>query len=87
MTRRLVQVALAALYLAVFAVPSSAQVFTGRIDITVKDGTGAVLPGVTVELTGVETRRAVTDTEGTVRFLSLAPGRYVVTATLSGFNA
>src|SRR5262245_61660880 len=86
MRRRLVQVALAALYLAVFAVPSSAQVFTGRIDATVKDSTGAVLPGVTVELTGIETRRAVTDSQGQVHFLSLAPGRYTLTATLSGFN-
>ena len=87
MTRRLVQVALATLYLAVFAVPSFGQVFTGRIDVTAKDSTGAVLPGVTVELTGVETRRAVTDSQGQVHFLSLAPGRYTVSATLSGFNA
>ena len=49
MTRRLVQVALVALCLTVSAVPSSAQVFTGRIDVVAKDGTGAVLPGVTVE--------------------------------------
>ena len=31
---------------------ATAQVFTGRIDATVQDGTGAVLPGVTVEVTG-----------------------------------
>ena len=56
MTRRLVQLALAALCLAVFAVPSSAQVYTGRIDVTVMDGTGAVLPGVTVEAQGSSRR-------------------------------
>ena len=31
---------------------ANAQVFTGRIDLTVQDATGAVLPGVTVEVTG-----------------------------------
>ena len=33
----------------------AAQVYTGRIDVTVKDGTGAVLPGVTVEAVGTQT--------------------------------
>jgi carboxypeptidase family protein/TonB-dependent receptor-like protein len=86
MSRRLVQVALVALCLTVFALPSSAQVFTGRIDVVVKDGTGAVLPGVTVELTGVQTQRAVTDAQGGARFLNLAPGKYELVAKLSGFN-
>jgi hypothetical protein len=79
-------VALAALCLTALAVPSSAQVFTGRIDVTAKDGTGAILPGVTVELTGTQTANAVTDTRGEAHFLNLAPGRYAVTAKLSGFN-
>ena len=86
MTRRIVHVALVALCLTALAVPSSAQVFTGRIDVTVKDGTGAILPGVTVELTGTQTANAVTDTRGEVHFLNLAPGRYAVAAKLSGFN-
>ena len=50
MRKRLVQVAVMALCLISFAGFAQAQVFTGRIDITAKDGTGAVLPGVTVEL-------------------------------------
>ena len=66
MTRRIVHVALVALCLTALAVPSSAQVFTGRIDVTAKDGTGAILPGVTVELTGTQTANAVTDTRGEV---------------------
>ena len=86
MTRRMVHVALVALCLTALAVPASAQVFTGRIDVTAKDGTGAILPGVNVELTGVQTATAVTDTRGEVHFLNLAPGRYAVTAKLSGFN-
>jgi hypothetical protein len=77
---------LAALCLAAFAAPSSAQVFTGRIDVVAKDATGAILPGVTVELTGPQTARSVTDTQGEAHFLNLAPGRYTVTATLSGFR-
>jgi carboxypeptidase family protein/TonB-dependent receptor-like protein len=86
MMRRIVHVALVALCLTALAVPSSAQVFTGRIDVSAKDGTGAILPGVTVELTGTQTATAVTDTRGEVHFLNLAPGRYAVTAKLSGFN-
>ena len=86
MSKRLVQTVLAALCLAAFAAPSSAQVFTGRIDVVAKDGTGAILPGVTVELTGPQTARAVTDTQGEAHFLNLSPGRYTVTATLSGFR-
>jgi len=85
MSKRLVQVALVALCLAVFAVPSFGQVYTGRIDVVVKDGTGAVLPGVTVELSGVQTERGVTDQRGEARFLNLAPGRYRLVAKLSGF--
>ncbi len=86
MSRRLVQVALVALCLALSALPASAQVFTGRIDVTVKDSTGAVLPGVTVELSGIANARTVTDARGEARFLNLAPGRYGVSAKLSGFN-
>jgi outer membrane receptor protein involved in Fe transport len=55
----------------------------------VKDTTGAVLPGVTVEaaspaLTG-KVRTAVTDGSGRYRLESLPPGSYTVTFSLSGF--
>jgi carboxypeptidase family protein/TonB-dependent receptor-like protein len=86
MTRRIVHVALVGLCLTALAVPASAQVYTGRIDVTAKDGTGAILPGVTVELGGIQNATAVTDTRGEAHFLNLAPGRYTVTAKLSGFN-
>ena len=86
MMRRIVHVALVALCLTALAVPASAQVFTGRIDVIAKDGTGAILPGVTVELGGIQNATAVTDTRGEAHFLNLAPGRYTVTAKLSGFN-
>lgn len=87
MRRRLALAAAVALCLAAFAVPSSAQVFTGRIDIVAKDATGAVLPGVTVSIAGPQAANAVTDAQGAAHFLNLAPGTYTVTATLSGFNS
>jgi len=86
MSRRLAQVALVALCLGLSALPVSAQVFTGRIDVTVKDSTGAVLPGVTVDLSGTANASTVTDSRGEARFLNLAPGKYMVLAKLSGFS-
>ena len=86
MTSRLLKVVLAALFLAVSALPVSAQVYTGRIDVTCVDSTGAVLPGVTVEIGGTQKNMAVTDARGEAHFLSLAPGKYTVMATLKGFN-
>src|SRR5262245_47194666 len=57
---------------------------------TVKDTTGAVLPGVTVEASSpalIEgTRSAVTNEQGLYRILDLRPGIYSVTFTLPGFN-
>jgi hypothetical protein len=69
--------------------PVSAQETRGSIEGIVKDTSGAVLPGVTVEarspaLVGVAT--AVTDANGIYRFPALDPGRYEVTATLAGFQ-
>ncbi len=86
MTRRLVHAALAALCFTLLAVPASAQVFTGRIEVIVVDATGAVLPGATVELTGPQIANTVSDARGEARFLNLAPGRYTVVTKLSGFG-
>jgi hypothetical protein len=65
--------------------PAAAQVYTGRIDVTVADTTGAVLPGVAVSISGPQSQESVTDTQGEAHFLNLAPGVYQVRATLSGF--
>ena len=78
------------LVLLVTAVASaSAQSTTGDISGTVRDQSHAILPGATVEVRNLETgatRSIVTDNEGRYRALSLAPGRYSVTAELSGFS-
>jgi carboxypeptidase family protein len=56
----------------------------------VKDATGAVLPGVTVEASSPalieRVKTAVTDEAGLYRIIDLRPGEYVVTFTLTGFN-
>src|SRR5206468_10286390 len=56
---------------------------------TVKDASGGVLPGVTVEAASPvlieKTRTATTDATGQYRIESLQPGTYTVTFTLAGF--
>jgi hypothetical protein len=72
--------------LAFATTPASAQGYTGRIEVTVADTTGAVLPGTTIELTGPQNRTTVTDGKGQAVFLNLAPGTYTVIARLAGFQ-
>jgi len=56
----------------------------------VKDTSGAVLPGVTVEASSPvlieKIRTALTDGTGQYRIVDLRPGTYAVTFTLTGFN-
>jgi hypothetical protein len=56
----------------------------------VKDPSGAVLPGVTVEASSPalieKVRSAVTDAQGQYRIIELRPGTYSVTYTLPGFT-
>lgn len=70
-----------------FAWPAAAQEQRGTIEGTVKDTSGAVLPGVTVEATAANGAviTAVTDGTGTFRFPSVAPGTYSLSANLTGF--
>jgi hypothetical protein len=62
----------------------------GTLTGTVRDESGAVLPGVTVEAASPalieKVRVAVTDSTGQYRITSLNPGTYSVTARLTGFN-
>src|SRR5438445_7605451 len=56
---------------------------------TVKDTSGAVLPGVTVEVSSPvlieKTRSVATDSNGEYKVVDLRPGTYVVTFSLQGF--
>lgn len=56
----------------------------------VRDSSGAVLPGVTVEASSPalieQSRTAVTDTQGRYNIVDLRPGVYTVTFTLTGFS-
>ena len=57
----------------------------------VRDTTGAVLPGVTVEAASPalieKVRSVVTDSQGQYQIVELRPGTYTVTFTLVGFSA
>src|SRR5512134_2147845 len=71
------------------AAPSSAQDFRGRINGTVTDNTGAVLPGVTVTASSpalIQPQVQVSGAEGDFRFIALPPGVYDITFELSGFQ-
>jgi hypothetical protein len=63
----------------------SAQADRGRITGVVTDASGAVLPGVTVSLSGVESRTTVTNDRGEFAFEGVRPGQYELKATLPGF--
>jgi Carboxypeptidase regulatory-like domain len=56
----------------------------------VRDSSGAVLPGVTVEATSPslteKVRTALTDGTGQYRIVTLSPGDYVLTFALTGFT-
>ena len=77
--------AAAALVLILNAGVIEAQTLAG----VVKDASGAVLPGVTVEASSPalieRTRSVVTDGQGQYQIVNLRPGTYAVTFTLGGF--
>jgi Carboxypeptidase regulatory-like domain len=86
-TRLVVSLASITLAILLTSSPVAAQsVIAG----SVKDATGAVLPGVTVEASSPalieRSRTAVTDGAGLYRIIDLRPGVYTVTFTLGGFG-
>ncbi len=71
--------------------PSSALAQSGSaIAGTVRDASGAVMPGVTVEASSPalieKARVAITDEAGRYNIINLRPGLYAVTFTLQGFS-
>lgn len=69
---------------------AGAQAVTGTMIGRITDGSGAVVPGVTVTLTNTGTkltRVVTTDTDGEYTAPSLPPGRYTIVAEIPGFKS
>ena len=88
MRRRLI---FAMMLLTMVPLAASAQQSTAAVAGQVRDTSGAVLPGVTVEASSPalieKVRSVVTDDTGQYKILDLRPGAYAVTFKLSGFNS
>jgi len=71
------------------ALPSAARAQSAFAGV-VRDTSGAVMPGVTVEAASPvlieKVRSAVTDENGAYRVVDLRPGTYTLTFSLTGFN-
>ena len=71
------------------AVPAAAQPLTSRVEGTVRDETGAVVPGASVTMTRIDTsvaRATVTDDRGLYLFPRIPAGAYRVEASAPGFT-
>jgi len=81
--------AIVSLFLAIAAVAQTQT--TGTVEGVVTDQAGAVVPAMTVTLSGPNMLRpqtTTTDSNGTYRFASVPPGRYTVdVGAAKGFNA
>src|SRR4051812_45052551 len=85
---RLLRTGAALFAVLLLALPAVAQEQTGSIVGVVKDSSGAVLPGVTVEArspSAVGVSTATSDSNGSYRFPALPPGAYEVSASLQSF--
>src|SRR5688572_22781512 len=74
----------------VFVLAQQAAFAQGTITGVVRDDSGGVLPGVTVEAASPalieKTKSAVTDGTGQYRIVDLRPGTYSLTFSLPGFT-
>ena len=75
--------------LTLVAAPAWAQFETGNVVGTIKDSTGAVVPGAKVTLTNTQTgvtSERTSDANGNYEFFTVRPGTYVITGEKSGFS-
>lgn len=78
-----------AIFLAATAVPLRAQSTFGTILGTVKDTTGAVVPGARVVITNTDegsARSVETDASGNYELVDVKPGHYSVSVSKAGFQ-
>src|SRR2546423_14785741 len=66
---------------------ASAQVFLGRIDVTVRDATGRLLPGVKLTISAPLDGTQTSAAHGEAHFLNLPVDSYVLTGALTGFTS
>jgi hypothetical protein len=87
---RIVAVTSVTFLLLALAVPVAFAQSGSSIAGVVKDSSGAVLPGVTVEAASPalieKVRTVATDAAGQYKIVDLVPGVYAVTFSLNGFN-
>ena len=78
-----------ALILCLLLWPAAARA-QSAITGSVRNTSGAVLPGVTIEASSdaliEKARTGVSDNQGLYRIVDLRPGTYIVTFTLTGFQ-
>ena len=81
----------AVLAVALFVLSSSSAFAQSSISGVVRDSSGALLPGVTVEASSPDlierVRSAVTDADGQYRIVDLRAGTYTLTFSLPGFTS
>jgi hypothetical protein len=79
----------AALVLLALPMAFAQTITTGDVVGTVKDTTGAVVPGASVTLKSIDfgdTRSVATDSVGAYRFTFLKPGNYTIAANAAGLK-
>ena len=87
--RRLALLLLAATVASAPTLQAQSQAINGSIEGVVRDGTGAVLPGVSVSVVNLDTgqqRTLTTNADGGYRAVLLSLGTYRVKAELQGFK-
>jgi hypothetical protein len=88
MKRFLAPAALVLLLLSL-SVPAFSQGLFSTVTGTVTDASGALIPGVTIKATAVDTgviSTSVTNEAGAYNFADLLPGKYTISASLPGFQ-